>query len=477
MKQSPPALRPELLTLCLAVAFVAPACGDDGAGPADGAGTASDGTTSEPNGTTTATTGDAVDETGTTPTVTFWQDVAPVFYDSCATCHREGGAAPFALLTYEDASAWASAVQSSVQSRTMPPWLVVDDGTCGEFRYSRWLPQDTVDMISSWVEQGMPEGDPRDDLTIPEPPAIEGATELQTPDFVPEIQGGELAEFDEYRCFLVDPNLPGDRFITGYDVVPGNDALVHHLLVMPVDPDEMTNDGRTNAEVMQDLDDQSPDRDGWPCFGAAGEGVEESSIPVVWAPGQGVVDFPEGTGLRVGANDQFVIQMHYNLANEGSLGMSDQTTVQLRLQESVDREAFMFLPDPFLESIFEGEPEQLPPGQPSVEYEWELQMGPVLGWLGLPSLELLGLFPHMHEYGQAMRMDIEDADGLECAADIPRWDFNWQLQYFYEQPRTLTDADTIRVVCDFDTLGADEPVLPGWGTQNEMCLMGLYVVP
>jgi len=61
--------------------------------------------------------------------------------------------------------------------------------------------------------------------------------------------------------------------------------------------------------------------------------------------------------------------------------------------------------------------------------------------------------------------------------DVPRWDFNWQLQYFYEQPRTLSGNDTLRVTCTFDTSGETEPVLPGWGTHNEMCLMGLFLVP
>ena len=75
--------------------------------------------------------------------------------------------------------------------------------------------------------------------------------EIATPNFTPEIQGGDLAAFDEYRCFLVDPQLPGDRFLTGYDVRPGNDAIVHHVLVMPVDPDLVVADGMTNAEVMQ----------------------------------------------------------------------------------------------------------------------------------------------------------------------------------------------------------------------------------
>jgi hypothetical protein len=34
--------------------------------------------------------------------VTFSKDVAPIFYKSCAECHRPGEAAPFSVLSYKD---------------------------------------------------------------------------------------------------------------------------------------------------------------------------------------------------------------------------------------------------------------------------------------------------------------------------------------------------------------------------------------
>jgi hypothetical protein len=158
--------------------------------------------------------------------------------------------------------------------------------------------------------------------------------------------------------------------------------------------------------------------------------------------------------------------------------MSDETTVQLRLEEAVDREAFMTLPDPFLDSIFSGDPITLPAGEASTEYTWEV---PVSAWLqgsGLDSFDLVGVFPHMHAYGRSMRFDVVRAEGAtECVADVPRWDFNWQLQYFYEQPLELRVGDVMRVTCEFDTTSADSPVQPGWGTYNEMCLMGMMIVP
>lgn len=448
------------------------ACGDDGGTDPQASAT---GTTGDPTGADET----AADETATSgeASVTFWQDVAPIFYERCVTCHRDGGIGPFPMTNYEEASPWSAAILASMEARTMPPWLLTGDGSCGEFRHSRWVPDEQLATVAQWVADGTPEGEPRDDLEVPELPGLDNPTEFSTPMFEPEIQGGELAEFDEYRCFLVDPGLTEDRYLTAYDVVPGNEALVHHVLVMPVDPNLMVSGSQTNAEVMAALDDESPDRDGWPCFGEAGDGVETEGIPVAWAPGQGVVDYPEGTGLTVGAGHQLVIQVHYNLADPATHGQSDQTTVQLRLEESVERSGVLLLPDPFLDSLFGGSPIEVPPGQESWEYTWELSVADLLEGTPLTQIDLYGVFPHMHEYGQAMRLEIGSGDDMACAADVPNWDFAWQLQYFYEEPITLTTDDVLRVTCDFDTTTATEPVLPGWGTNNEMCLMGMYLVP
>ena len=34
--------------------------------------------------------------------VNFYKDIAPIIYSHCAPCHRDGMAAPFNLLTYDD---------------------------------------------------------------------------------------------------------------------------------------------------------------------------------------------------------------------------------------------------------------------------------------------------------------------------------------------------------------------------------------
>ncbi|MFV8750392.1 hypothetical protein ACNOYE_07560 [Nannocystaceae bacterium ST9] len=420
-------------------------------------------------------------DTGSELAPTYWQDVAPIYFDNCVTCHSEGGIGPFVLDDYASAATWAPAAASAVESRQMPPWLVTSDGSCGDWANSKALEQAEIDTILAWVAADMPEGEPRDDLQVPEQPSLGGdAFEIVTPEFEPAPQGGVFAEFDEYRCFLFDPELEQDKFLTGYEVTPGNQALVHHVLTMPVDPDEVVDaEGTTNLQVIEALDAESPDRLGWPCFGAAGDNVSVRGIPVTWAPGQGLVDFPEGSGARIGAGDLLVTQIHYNMADPDVIGQTDSSMVRMRLEDSVEREGIFDLPDGLLETLFTGEPDSLPPGQTAYDYTWTLSVDDYLGWFGVSKLDLWGFFPHMHQFGVKERVRVLDAEGneVDCIGDVQAWDFGWQLYYFYEQPIVLEAGQTIEVTCTFDTTGVDEAIWPGWGTQNEMCLAGLYVIP
>src|SRR5687768_4480140 len=54
--------------------------------------------------------------------VTFTRDVAPIVFQSCASCHRPAGSAPFSLLTYEDVRTRADQIVAATARRFMPPW-------------------------------------------------------------------------------------------------------------------------------------------------------------------------------------------------------------------------------------------------------------------------------------------------------------------------------------------------------------------
>ncbi|HEY0462875.1 MAG TPA: hypothetical protein VGC79_01645, partial [Polyangiaceae bacterium] len=230
----------------------------------------------------------------------------------------------------------------------------------------------------------------------------------------------------------------------------------------------------TNGELMARLHAETPNRDGWPCFGMAGDGVAVDAAPVVWAPGQGPVQYPVKSGVPLKPSDKLVIQIHYNMHDMSLLGESDQTTVQLRLADHVERVGLFVLNDPFLDTLGDATPATLAPGKPSVKYNWTQKLAD-FGLAGVPDLQLNGVMPHMHQLGRKYQLQVSTASGNACAADIQNWDFHWQRMYFYDKPRTLDASTEFKVTCDYETASVTEPVLPGWGTSNEMCLATLYL--
>ena len=116
-----------------------------------------------------------------TTKITFSKEISRLIYKRCATCHHDGGSA-FSLMTYDQARPWAKAIKEEVLERRMPPWEAVKG--FGEFRDDRGLTQEELETISSWVEGGAPEGDPKYLPPLPklaswqDPPAPKGSSEL-----------------------------------------------------------------------------------------------------------------------------------------------------------------------------------------------------------------------------------------------------------------------------------------------------------
>jgi hypothetical protein len=403
---------------------------------------------------------------------TYWQDVAPIYYDKCVRCHQEGGIAPFRLDEYASARDHASAEAHEVEDGTMPPYFMVHDGSCGTFDDEATLTADQKATILAWARGARDEGTPVT-LPLPEKPTLAGAVSVSTPSFAPVPQGGQLAEYDEYRCFLLDNPGPADQFLTGYNVVPGEPAIVHHAIGFLIDPQEVADsEGHTNAELMAAMDAASPDRLGWPCFGGAGDGLSVHSIPIAWAPGQGVVQYPEGMGVEVKAGFKLVVQIHYNLADPASAGKIDSTAIEMRFAPAVDRKIEFLLSDPFLDSLAAPMPASLPAGKTNTSYTWA-QTARQMGVFA--TSELLAVMPHMHGRGLRQTMTFGPAGGETCVSHLEGWDFHWQEVYFLRDRPKLSPSTRVQVTCEYDTSKDAAPVLPGWGTRNEMCLNVLMI--
>jgi mono/diheme cytochrome c family protein len=98
---------------------------------------------------------------------TFANDVAPILFDHCVTCHRPGEAAPMSFTNYQLVRPWAKAIRDQVVARSMPVWLA--DPHSGTFKNDRRLSQVEIDTIANWVSTGAPEGDPKRMPSLPSP--------------------------------------------------------------------------------------------------------------------------------------------------------------------------------------------------------------------------------------------------------------------------------------------------------------------
>ena len=101
-----------------------------------------------------------------TTAVTWNQTISRIVIERCGACHYEGGTA-FSLMTYDDARPWAVSIREEILSRSMPPWGAVKG--FGTFRNDNALSPAQTNMIVSWVEGGVPEGNPGD---LPNPPEV-----------------------------------------------------------------------------------------------------------------------------------------------------------------------------------------------------------------------------------------------------------------------------------------------------------------
>src|SRR5580658_2645528 len=86
--------------------------------------------------------------------VSFSEQIAPIVFNNCASCHRPGEAAPFALLSYEDVKKRGALIAAVTQTRYMPPWHATPG--YGDFIDMHRLTDEQIVMIKQWVDEGMP---------------------------------------------------------------------------------------------------------------------------------------------------------------------------------------------------------------------------------------------------------------------------------------------------------------------------------
>ena len=369
-------------------------------------------------------------------------DIAPLVGARCASCHRTDGAV-FSLETYEAARANGPAIAYVTSKRIMPPWPPGGGEGCPRLEGDRDLSQGEIDRIDAWVHAGMPEGEPNVRAhaagafgTLDGVSVVFGPDQPYTPD--PTI--------DDYHCFLFDPKLTSDAFITAYrvDAGPG----VHHIQLWELNEESA-------ALEAQAIDAASPEP-GYACSAWAGASARYLTV---WGQGDPVRRHPAGTGIRLRAGKKLSFQVHYHLG-----ATPDRTSIGLVLADHVAEEATMlglaahgFVLEPHAAAT-------------SVHAE-ELSL--------TTDVQLWGVRAHMHGLGSiahvGWRAPGSGAADAQCLLDIPQWNANWQLMYFYPQAIPLHAGDLVNLDCTYDTRSVDHVVKDGPTINDEMCGGYLYV--
>jgi hypothetical protein len=386
---------------------------------------------------------DDADPVTLSETPTWSSGIGQLVADNCAGCHTDGGIAPFSLATYADAAPMASAMAGATASRSMPPWPPTSCAECQTWQHDRSLSEEEIAMLRAWADADAPEGDGGEFET----PALAALDRVDATVMGDEAYTPPASPDDNYRCFLVDAPSDTDTYVTGIEVDPDNDQVVHHVILYNPDTDA----DALAAEALDDADDGV----GYTCFG----GAEVNASPIaLWAPGQGAMDLPEGTGLPITGGRKLVLQVHYNVANGTG---PDQTSIKLRLEDTVDYPASF--------NKIANNDIELPPGESAIELDHDVSLdlaNPVRVW---------GIAPHMHELGQSISVRAESGGDDICMVDVPDWDFHWQGMFFYEEPVTLSGDTTVTLTCVYDSTSRTETTYAGEGTSDEMCLAFAYV--
>ncbi|MEL6591990.1 MAG: hypothetical protein AAFQ68_17985, partial [Bacteroidota bacterium] len=226
---------------------------------------------------------------------TFSEDIAPIIYNNCTSCHRSGEIGPFPLTNYNEVASWASMIQYVTEIGYMPPWK--PDREYSSFVGESGLNEQEIQLIADWVNAGSPQGDPSLEPPLPNFPS---GSQLGTPDTVLTMAEEYIIpgnNEDEYRVFVLPTGLTEDKEIAAIEFRPGNTKAVHHALIAY----------EINGQAAA-LDAQSPGY-GYEAFGDFG--VPTQGNFTGYTPGIQSVKFPEGIGSILPAGADLLIQVHY----------------------------------------------------------------------------------------------------------------------------------------------------------------------
>jgi len=328
------------------------------------------------------------------------------------------------MTDYETVQGWALMIREVIRTDRMPPWHA--DPEIGSFHGDRSLSPDEIQTLVHWIEAGAPRGEGEDPLAglnlhaedwpLGEPDLI-----LTLPAYTVPANG-----VVDYVYPVVENPLTEDKWLRATTIRAGAREVVHHVLSGYMS--EVPEDGRGSTGLWE--------------FSTGGYAVGAESV--IQAEGSGV-PFPAG----------------------GAIGFQTHYTPYGREVEDVTQIGFYFQDQPELlnrSAVILDASIEIPPGA---------ARHTETAYMEFPyDAELLYAFPHAHYRGHASNLRIRYPDGSEeMLLSLPRYDFNWQRAYEWEEPITIPAGSKLIAEYVYDNSMAnvanpDPDVNVTWGEQS-----------
>ncbi len=447
--------------------------------------------------------------------------VAPILATNCANCHNTGqmGADHVTIDTAGDARAISDGIKTVTQTRYMPPWPASDKGV--PLAHKMTLTNAQIASLGKWADAGAPL-DVSDDTRITPPtsaklPQPRRDVSLKIPAYT-----GSLDNINDYRCFVLDPNITEAKYLTGYTFLTDQIQELHHAQVFHISAQQ-----KASAASVEGKDGRS----GWSCYGGPGlRGKRPPTVPgrdrnhdvgfagqadlvAGWVPGQAPVIYPESSGVYMEPGDALVLQIHYHYSEEPTPDESglalqlDKVTPSIKALRVVNPLGPVEIPcapkdqdqplcnrdaaiadnvvhygpsgagnEAGLLALCGKNPEEL-----TKDFDGQVARSTCLTTVPEDGT-MIGAMGHMHTLGKSIRLTLDPALPQEkILLDIPRWSFDWQMNYGFQKPIHVTAGEKIRLDCAWDR--AADPGRPqryivfAEGTEDEMCFATYTLIP
>jgi len=361
---------------------------------------------------------------------TFFKDVVPILQAHCVQCHRPGQIAPMALITYEQARPWASAIKEAVLMRSMPPWPAA--APLGYFANDWRLTDEKIAVIRRWAESGAPAGEPKES---PPPQASTDGWQMGRPDLVLSMAheqripgvGAEL-----WKYILFDRVFDRDTWIRGLEIRPSNRKVVHHANIQVLTPSRVgAVDWSSVPQEMEAPGNQPPKLSGF------------HMVQIhVGVPGQFSFETQSGSAVLIPRGSRIRINIHYAPT---LTPQTDRTEVGLYFASGrIEKE--------WLDQLGGLGQFQIPARAPGYELRSDVKVE-------VP-ITVYQVGCHMHIRGKSYRIVAELPDGRKIELlNVPKYNFDWQFMYRLARPVSFPAGTVLHHVATFDNSAANPLVL------------------